>query len=435
MDYFTKISELNAKKAGLIEKANALIDKGELGGELEEVKNEIKSPQGEIEKVSEIAALSEKTAKKTENKQGSRPFSTLGEQLTAIRNAAKGQVDERLYAVNNDAKGANRQKGADGGYALQEDFAASILESAASSGEILSRVTSYTVGEGSSSVRWLRVDEDDISSSVCGGVRMYWAAEGYGVGASKPKFAETKLDLEKMMGYAYATDELLSDSVFMSSFFGRSFTLAAKRLLEDSIISGDGVGKPLGILSSPALVTVSKESEQSSGTITTENILKMWQRSLYDSRKRTVWLAHPDTEEQLQKLKFTDGALEKMTKKEALDFTRELEKLNKAMGGIKEMNGLPDALVVVDVGYHKIAIQEANKLGIPVVGIVDTNHNPAGVDYVIPGNDDSARAVALYAKGFADAILEGKNKNLEDTVKAAKDSDFVEEAAVEEKAE
>ena len=87
------------------------------------------------------------------------------------------------------------------------------------------------------------------------------------------------------------------------------------------------------------------------------------------------------------------------------------------MGGIKEMNGLPDALVVVDVGYHKIAIQEANKLGIPVVGIVDTNHNPAGVDYVIPGNDDSARAVALYAKGFADAILEGKNKNLEDTVK------------------
>lgn len=178
MDYFTKISELNAKKAGLIEKANALIDKGELGGELEDVKNEIKSTQGEIEKISEIAALSEKSAKKLENKQDERPFATLGEQLTAIRNAAKGQVDERLYAVNNDAKGANRQKGADGGYALQEDFAASILESAASSGEILSRVTSYTVGEGSSSVRWLRVDEDDISSSVCGGVRMYWAAEG-----------------------------------------------------------------------------------------------------------------------------------------------------------------------------------------------------------------------------------------------------------------
>ncbi len=130
-----------------------------------------------------------------------------------------------------------------------------------------------------------------------------------------------------------------------------------------------------------------------------------------------------------------DGGLENMSKKEALDFTRELEKLNKAMGGIKDMNGLPDALVVVDVGYHKIAIQEANKLGIPVVGIVDTNHNPAGVDYVIPGNDDSARAVALYTKGFADAILAGKNKNLDETVKAAKADDFVEETVVEEKAE
>ena len=128
-----------------------------------------------------------------------------------------------------------------------------------------------------------------------------------------------------------------------------------------------------------------------------------------------------------------DGGLDKMTKKEALDFTRELEKLNKAMGGIKEMTVVPDALVIVDVGYHKIAIQEANKLGIPVVGVVDTNHNPAGVQYIIPGNDDSARAVKLYAKGFADAILEGKNKRLDETVKAAgKDEDFVEEVQVEE---
>ena len=128
-----------------------------------------------------------------------------------------------------------------------------------------------------------------------------------------------------------------------------------------------------------------------------------------------------------------DGGLDKMTKKEALDFTRELEKLNKAMGGIKEMTVVTDALVIVDVGYHKIAIQEANKLGIPVVGVVDTNHNPAGVQYIIPGNDDSARAVKLYAKGFADAILEGKNKRLDETVKAAgKDEDFVEEVQVEE---
>ncbi len=103
-----------------------------------------------------------------------------------------------------------------------------------------------------------------------------------------------------------------------------------------------------------------------------------------------------------------DGGLEKMSKKEALDFTREIEKLNKSIGGIKEMTSLPDALFVIDVGYHKIAIQEANKLGIPVVAVVDTNHNPDGVDYVIPGNDDSSKAVAIYATGIADAILAGR---------------------------
>ena len=103
-----------------------------------------------------------------------------------------------------------------------------------------------------------------------------------------------------------------------------------------------------------------------------------------------------------------DGGLEKMSKKEALDFTREIEKLNKSIGGIKDMTSLPDALFIVDVGYHKIAIQEANKLGIPVVGVVDTNHSPEGVDYVIPGNDDSGKAVAIYACGIADAVLAGK---------------------------
>lgn len=103
-----------------------------------------------------------------------------------------------------------------------------------------------------------------------------------------------------------------------------------------------------------------------------------------------------------------NGGLEKMTKKEALDFTREVEKLNRSIGGIKDMVSLPDALFVVDVGYHKIAIQEANKLGIPVIAVVDTNHNPAGVDFVIPGNDDASKAVALYAAGMADAILDGR---------------------------
>ncbi|MFA9440570.1 30S ribosomal protein S2 [Uliginosibacterium sp. sgz301328] len=122
---------------------------------------------------------------------------------------------------------------------------------------------------------------------------------------------------------------------------------------------------------------------------------------------------------------FEDGSIERLSKKEALMTQRELAKLQKSLGGIKEMNGLPDALFVIDVGYHKIAITEAQKLGIPVVAVVDTNHSPDGVDYVIPGNDDSSRAIRLYAQGVADAVLEGKSQVVADLVAATSD-EFVE---------
>jgi small subunit ribosomal protein S2 len=114
-----------------------------------------------------------------------------------------------------------------------------------------------------------------------------------------------------------------------------------------------------------------------------------------------------------------DGSLEKMSKKEGLMLQRELEKLERSLGGIKDMPGLPDALFVIDVGYQKGAIVEAQKLGIPVVGVVDTNHSPAGVDYVIPGNDDSSQAIRLYARGMADAVLEGREQALNEVVEAA----------------
>jgi small subunit ribosomal protein S2 len=113
-----------------------------------------------------------------------------------------------------------------------------------------------------------------------------------------------------------------------------------------------------------------------------------------------------------------DGSLEKLSKKEALNYSRELEKLQRAMGGIKDMGGVPDAIFVIDVGYHKIAVTEAKKLGVPVIGVVDTNNSMEGVDYVIPGNDDSTRAIRLYARGVADAILEGKSQVINEMVKA-----------------
>jgi small subunit ribosomal protein S2 len=120
-----------------------------------------------------------------------------------------------------------------------------------------------------------------------------------------------------------------------------------------------------------------------------------------------------------------DGTFDRMAKKEALGYQRELEKLNRSLGGIKDLAGLPDALFVIDVGYQKGAVAEANKLGIPVVGVVDTNHSPDGIDYVIPGNDDSSRAIRLYARGVADAVIEGRSQAVEEVVTASRD-EFVE---------
>ena len=113
-----------------------------------------------------------------------------------------------------------------------------------------------------------------------------------------------------------------------------------------------------------------------------------------------------------------DGTFEKLNKKQALDITRELEKLNRSLGGIKDMNGIPEAMFVIDVGYQKGALTEATKLGIPIVGVVDTNHSPEKVDYVIPGNDDSSQAIRLYARGVADAILEGRSQIVHEVAKS-----------------
>ena len=121
-----------------------------------------------------------------------------------------------------------------------------------------------------------------------------------------------------------------------------------------------------------------------------------------------------------------DGTFDRMNKREALTLTREYDKLMTSMGGIKDMVSLPDAMFIIDVGYQKIAVQEAIKLGIPLVGVVDTNHSPDGIDYVIPGNDDSSKAIRLYARGVADAILEGKSQAIQEIVQAqAPNEEFV----------
>ncbi|MCC6378614.1 MAG: 30S ribosomal protein S2 [Burkholderiales bacterium] len=121
-----------------------------------------------------------------------------------------------------------------------------------------------------------------------------------------------------------------------------------------------------------------------------------------------------------------DGTFDRMSKREALSHKRELGKLQQSLGGIKDMGALPDAMFVVDVGFHKIAVTEAKKLGVPVVAVVDTNHSPDGIAHVIPGNDDSSRAIRLYARGAADAVLEGRNVVIQEIVEGG--DEFVEVA-------
>ncbi|MBU1357884.1 MAG: 30S ribosomal protein S2, partial [Gammaproteobacteria bacterium] len=127
-----------------------------------------------------------------------------------------------------------------------------------------------------------------------------------------------------------------------------------------------------------------------------------------------------------------EAGLDSLSKKEQLTFSREIEKLEKDIGGIQDMTALPDAIFVIDVGFHKIAVAEAKKLGIPLIGVVDSNHSPEGIDYVIPGNDDSSKAVLLYARGIADAIIEGRSSATNDVVKAVAEGNGDEFVEVEE---
>lgn len=321
MDFMEKIAELRAEKAGLLSKAEELVNAGKYA-EADAVTEQMAGINASIKSIEALASESRDAAKgageqsvrsSAGSSQGeTKLFNSLGEQLSAIYNFRKNHIeDRRLQKVNNAVLGTNEGTGADGGFAIQTDFAGMILESAFERSPLLSRMDRFTCSRSANAMRWVQVDETDISKSVFGGVQMYWASEGSTVAASKPQFREMKLDLEKMMGFAYCTEEMLEDAAFMSGFFGTAFSLAADQLLGESVISGDGVGKPLGILSSKALITVAKEADQEAGTFTGKNALSMLSRAMPRGRERLVWLMHPDMEELLPTLAIENGGTSK----------------------------------------------------------------------------------------------------------------------------
>jgi HK97 family phage major capsid protein len=232
-------------------------------------------------------------------------FKNFTEQLIAVKTAANsGVVDNRLVELNT-ALGMNEGSGQDGAFGVQADFAGAIMDTSVKEDPILSRVDSYSVSQNSDRVQYLEVDESDISTTVFGGVQVYWAEEAGTVGASKPKLMEKELKLQKLMGFAYATEELNADSNFIDQLYTKAFSTAIRRALAGAIIAGNGVGKPLGLLKAGSLITIAKESNQAAGTVVWANLSKMYNRVL--DKSKCVWLCHPDVREQFDFLEFPVG--------------------------------------------------------------------------------------------------------------------------------
>ena len=319
MDFMEKITELRASKAQLLTQAEGLVADGKIT-EASAISDQMENINAQIAGLEKLAKASREAAEpvydgalysssaKDSGKSEDKPFASVGEQLRAIYNFRKNHVeDKRLQRVNNAVLGANEGSGADGGFALQTDFAGMIMESAVQQSPLLNRLDRYTCSSSANAMRWVSADETDVSKSVFGGVQMYWASEGAAVAASKPQFREMKMDLEKMMGFLYCTDEMLEDVAFMTSFASSSFTLAGDRLLTEGVICGDGVGKPLCLIHSKALITVAKEQSQAAGTFLGANAIKMQARAMPRNRDRLVLLMHPDVEEQLPTLAIQSG--------------------------------------------------------------------------------------------------------------------------------
>lgn len=322
MDYKLLLKQKTDAQNGILQKAlaeNRAMSQEEKA-QFDALEAEIVSIEASIEAQNKILArqaadvkpVNEPLYAQPKSKEGLRVFGSFGEQLSAIKTATTtGFVDSRLNQLNKEFKnaaGMNEGIGTEGGFAVQTDFAGLMMDSAAKAGNILPLVDRYEIGAGSDSAKWVDTEESTVASTVFGGVQVYWASEAAAVLASKPALVEKELKLEKLMGLAYATYELDKDSNFVSQLYTKAFTLGIQRALEAAIISGDGKGKPLGLLTSGAAVSVAKEANQVAATVVWENLSKMYNRAINkDQIGSYVWLAHPDLAEQFDFLSFPIG--------------------------------------------------------------------------------------------------------------------------------
>lgn len=236
-------------------------------------------------------------------------FTSIGEQLVAVMRAGNGDgVDPRLSNRQSRATGLNEGIGSQGGFLLQQDFTSELMRNVFDTGLLAPMCRRVPISGNSNSIKINGVDETSrATGSRWGGVTGYWPGEAGEKTASKPKFRKIELNLHKLIGLCYATDELLGDVAAMGSIISMAFQEEFGYLIDDSIINGLGAGMPLGILNSGALITQGKETGQPASTIVYENIVNMWSRLFAKSRPNAVWLISQDIEPQLHTMSLAVG--------------------------------------------------------------------------------------------------------------------------------
>lgn len=308
-ELLAKLAQLEIEAKGIIANPEAKAD--EITSKMAEI-NDIKA---KIEAQKELDAL--ESARTTvvnrpivTSPVDDKPFKSLGEQMLAIVNAGRpgGSIDPRLLAIQN-ATGASEGVPADGGFLVQTDFAAELLRDVYETGILAPRCRKIGISANANSIKINGVAESSrADGSRWGGVQGYWAAEAATVTATKPKFGQIQLNLNKLMALYYATDELLQDTAAMDSILGQAFAEELNFKLDDAIVRGTGAGQPLGILNAGALVTVAKEAAQPADTVVAENIIKMWSRMMARSRANAVWLINQEIEPELFTMGLAVGA-------------------------------------------------------------------------------------------------------------------------------
>lgn len=335
------ILQMQQDKTAQIKAAEAILAKAQTEKRLPtaEERSQIQTATDKATEIAETLALMERTSAlagnayndgcHTEDRSLAKPFGPearsgesvkqkrarlalgFGEQLQAVRNAAMypHRIDQRLLDLNaRSASGASETVPSDGGFLVYPDFSEEILRIAHDTGLVYNLTRNIPLSETTNAIKIPAIDEQSrADGSRWGGVRMYWQNEADATTASKPKFRQIELVCKKLMGLFYSTDELLADSRALGFIVGQAFGEEVGFKLDDAVINGDGSGKPLGVLASGALITITKESGQAANTVLFQNVTKMWYRLHARSRKNAIWFVNQDTEQQLLQMSLLVG--------------------------------------------------------------------------------------------------------------------------------